>query len=64
MFFFYMDVGHWWFYLFFNQTFFDSLHGRIVLHYAANYGYTDRVEAILLARHLTSVLDSWLLNQR
>lgn len=39
---------------------FDSLHGRTCLHYAAYYGHSDCLQAILSAAHFTPVADSWL----
>ncbi|XP_068642179.1 putative E3 ubiquitin-protein ligase XBAT31 [Aristolochia californica] len=38
---------------------FDSLHGRTCLHYAAYYGHSDCLQAILSAAHSTPVADSW-----
>lgn len=38
---------------------FDSLHGRTCLHYAAYYGHSDCLKAILLSANSTSVTDSW-----
>ncbi|XP_068668047.1 putative E3 ubiquitin-protein ligase XBAT31 [Aristolochia californica] len=38
---------------------FDSLHGRTCLHYAAYYGHSDCLHAIISAAHSTPVADSW-----
>lgn len=38
---------------------FDSLNGRTCLHYAAYYGHSDCLKAILSAAHSTPVSDSW-----
>ncbi|XP_077216235.1 E3 ubiquitin-protein ligase XB3 isoform X2 [Tasmannia lanceolata] len=42
-----------------NILMFDSLHGRTCLHYAAYYGHSDCLQAILSAAHSTPVADSW-----
>ncbi|GLT71323.1 hypothetical protein SLA2020_433530 [Shorea laevis] len=42
-----------------NILMFDSLHGRTCLHYAAYYGHSDCLQAILSAAHFTPVADSW-----
>ncbi|KAG6643163.1 putative E3 ubiquitin-protein ligase XBAT31 [Carya illinoinensis] len=42
-----------------NILMFDSLHGRTCLHYAAYYGHSDCLQAILSAAHSTPVSDSW-----
>ncbi|XP_020267385.1 E3 ubiquitin-protein ligase XB3-like [Asparagus officinalis] len=42
-----------------NILMFDSLHGRSCLHYAAYYGHSDCLRAILSAASSTSVADSW-----
>ncbi|KAI4356463.1 hypothetical protein L6164_000485 [Bauhinia variegata] len=42
-----------------NILMFDSLRGRTCLHYAAYYGHTDCLKAILSAAHSTPVADSW-----
>ncbi|KAJ8631709.1 hypothetical protein MRB53_025032 [Persea americana] len=42
-----------------NILMFDSLHGRTCLHYAAYYGHSDCLKAILLAAQSTPVADSW-----
>ncbi|KAK1265583.1 putative E3 ubiquitin-protein ligase XBAT31 [Acorus gramineus] len=42
-----------------NILMFDSLHGRSCLHYAAYYGHSDCLQAILAAAHSTPVADSW-----
>ena len=41
---------------------FDSTHRRTCLHYAAYYGHSDCLQAILSAAHTTPVSDSWLVN--
>lgn len=38
---------------------FDSVHGRTCLHYAAYYGHSDCLKAILYAAQSTTVVDSW-----
>ncbi|KAJ6832698.1 E3 ubiquitin-protein ligase XB3 [Iris pallida] len=42
-----------------NILMFDSLHGRTCLHYAAYYGHSDCLQAILSAALSTPVADSW-----
>ncbi|XP_059462499.1 putative E3 ubiquitin-protein ligase XBAT31 [Corylus avellana] len=42
-----------------NILMFDSLNGRTCLHYAAYYGHSDCLQAILSAAHSTPVADSW-----
>uniref|UniRef100_A0A1D1YSZ8 RING-type E3 ubiquitin transferase n=1 Tax=Anthurium amnicola TaxID=1678845 RepID=A0A1D1YSZ8_9ARAE len=42
-----------------NMLTFDSLHGRTCLHYAAYYGHSDCLQAILSAAHSHPVADSW-----
>ncbi|XP_010937641.1 E3 ubiquitin-protein ligase XB3 [Elaeis guineensis] len=42
-----------------NILMFDSLHGRTCLHYAAYYGHSNCLQAILSAAQSTSVADSW-----
>ncbi|KAJ0962382.1 hypothetical protein J5N97_030210 [Dioscorea zingiberensis] len=42
-----------------NILMFDSLHGRTCLHYAAYYGHSDCLQAILAAAHFSPVTDSW-----
>lgn len=39
---------------------FDSLHGRTCLHYAAYYGHSDCLQAIVSAAHSSPVAVSWL----
>lgn len=38
---------------------FDSIHGRICLHYAAYYGHFDCLEALLSAARSSPLADSW-----
>lgn len=38
---------------------FDSLHGRTCLHYAAYYGHSDCLQAIVSAAHSSPVAVSW-----
>lgn len=38
---------------------FDSVNGRTCLHYAAYYGHSDCLQAILSAAQSTNVVDSW-----
>lgn len=38
---------------------FDSLHGRTCLHYAAYYGYSDCLQALLIAARTSPVANSW-----
>ncbi|KAL5716671.1 RING-type E3 ubiquitin transferase [Ranunculus cassubicifolius] len=38
---------------------FDSVHGRTCLHYAAYYGHSECLQAILSAAHSSPVADSW-----
>ncbi|MCL7021410.1 hypothetical protein MKW94_020761, partial [Papaver nudicaule] len=38
---------------------FDSLNGRTCLHYAAYYGHSECLQAILSAAQSTPVADSW-----
>ncbi|GMN24226.1 hypothetical protein TIFTF001_000484 [Ficus carica] len=47
-----LDVGA-------NILMFDSLHGRTCLHYAAYYGHSDCLQAILSAAHSSHVAVSW-----
>ncbi|CAK9137871.1 unnamed protein product [Ilex paraguariensis] len=42
-----------------NILMFDSLNGRTCLHYAAYYGHTDCLQAILSAAHNSQVSISW-----
>lgn len=42
-----------------NVLMFDSMHGRTCLHYAAYYGHSDCLQAILSAAHSNPVADSW-----
>lgn len=42
-----------------NILMFDSLHGRTCLHYAAYYGHSDCLQAILSAAHSTPVSNTW-----
>lgn len=42
-----------------NILMFDSLHGRTCLHYAAYYGHSDCLQAILSAALSTPVAQSW-----
>ncbi|KAI3864909.1 hypothetical protein MKW92_048025 [Papaver armeniacum] len=42
-----------------NILMFDSLSGRTCLHYAAYYGHSDCLQAILSAAQSTPVADSW-----
>jgi len=42
-----------------NILMFDSVQGRTCLHYAACYGHSDCLQAILSAAHSTPVADSW-----
>ncbi|XP_057956059.1 putative E3 ubiquitin-protein ligase XBAT31 [Malania oleifera] len=42
-----------------NILMFDTLHGRTCLHYAAYYGHSDCLQAILSAAHTTPVAASW-----
>ncbi|KAJ7950345.1 E3 ubiquitin-protein ligase XB3-like [Quillaja saponaria] len=42
-----------------NVLMFDSLRRRTCLHYAAYYGHSDCLKAILLAAHSSPVADSW-----
>ncbi|KAL5581015.1 hypothetical protein UlMin_013457 [Ulmus minor] len=42
-----------------NILMFDSLHGRTCLHYAAYYGHSDCLQAILSAAHSSPVAFSW-----
>ncbi|KAB2622157.1 E3 ubiquitin-protein ligase XBAT31 [Pyrus ussuriensis x Pyrus communis] len=42
-----------------NILMFDSLNGRTCLHYAAYYGHSDCLQAILSAAHSTPVANSW-----
>ncbi|XP_010252133.1 PREDICTED: putative E3 ubiquitin-protein ligase XBAT31 [Nelumbo nucifera] len=42
-----------------NILMFDSLNGRTCLHYAAYYGHSDCLQAILAAAQMTPVADSW-----
>ncbi|XP_022948919.1 putative E3 ubiquitin-protein ligase XBAT31 [Cucurbita moschata] len=42
-----------------NILMFDSTHRRTCLHYAAYYGHSDCLQAILSAAHTTPVSDSW-----
>ncbi|KAL4031945.1 hypothetical protein IC575_010240 [Cucumis melo] len=42
-----------------NILMFDSIHRRTCLHYAAFYGHSDCLQAILSAAHTTPVSDSW-----
>jgi len=42
-----------------NILMFDSLNGRTCLHFAAYYGHSDCLQAILSAAHSTPVADSW-----
>jgi E3 ubiquitin-protein ligase XBAT32/33 len=39
---------------------FDSSHGRTCLHYAAYYGHSDCLRAILSAARTSPVSQSWL----
>lgn len=43
----------------FQVLMFDSMHGRTCLHYAAYYGHSDCLQAILSAAHSNPVADSW-----
>ncbi|KAF5187587.1 Zinc finger ccch domain-containing protein [Thalictrum thalictroides] len=42
-----------------NILMFDSVQGRTCLHYAAYYGHSDCLQAILDAAHSSPVADSW-----
>ncbi|XP_043699485.1 putative E3 ubiquitin-protein ligase XBAT31 [Telopea speciosissima] len=42
-----------------NILMFDSVHGRTCLHYAAYYGHSDCLQAILSAAHSSPVAESW-----
>ncbi|KAK1322172.1 putative E3 ubiquitin-protein ligase XBAT31 [Acorus calamus] len=42
-----------------NILMFDSLHGRTCLHYAAYYGHSECLQAILTAAQSTTVANSW-----
>lgn len=42
-----------------NVLMFDSLHGRTCLHYAAYYGHSDCLQAIVSAAHSSPVAVSW-----
>ncbi|KAK1270751.1 putative E3 ubiquitin-protein ligase XBAT31 [Acorus gramineus] len=42
-----------------NILMFDSLHGRTCLHYAAYYGHSECLQAILAAAQSTTVANSW-----
>ncbi|KAF3960599.1 hypothetical protein CMV_014697 [Castanea mollissima] len=42
-----------------NILMFDSIQGRTCLHYAAYFGHSDCLQAILSAAHFTPVADSW-----
>lgn len=42
-----------------NILMFDSRHGRTCLHYAAYYGHSDCLHAILSAAHSTPIAVSW-----
>ncbi|GAB2272477.1 hypothetical protein Dimus_007301 [Dionaea muscipula] len=42
-----------------NILMFDALHGRTCLHYAAYYGHSDCLQAILSAAHSSPVATSW-----
>ena len=44
---------------FFQILMFDSRHGRTCLHYAAYYGHSDCLHAILSAAHSTPIAVSW-----
>lgn len=41
---------------------FDSLHGRTCLHYAAYYGHSDCLQAIISSAHSSPVAVSWLVS--
>ncbi|MCL7045232.1 hypothetical protein MKW94_018043, partial [Papaver nudicaule] len=38
---------------------FDSINGRTCLHYAASYGHSDCLQAILSAAHSSPISSSW-----
>ena len=47
------------FYFVFQILMFDSVNGRTCLHYAAYYGHSDCLQAILSAAHSSHVAASW-----
>ena len=55
-----IDVADLQFFIFYFQILmFDSVNGRTCLHYAAYYGHSDCLQAILSAARSSHVAASW-----